>query len=278
MLRNLYSLRTSPRVTLAAAAVLLIGCSGKEAGTDNARAESASGNVAAGADTGALAAAPIGTGTGAAAAAPARTREMPARWETISPEAFEAYVDGLEFDNGGGKKDVPRSCKAGGPSCANANPRGRTKVDIDPEEGAISVGPGNIAPNGHVVARLRNKGPGTEAKYSLPRGEWVYWLVTPGQGGGPDVSRFVWIDGSEKAKVKRVASTYRYSPCPPHGDGSKASEADFKHCPQALTATETTPADTQAILADHPGWISCTRGCCVASIAIQSLTDAPRQQ
>lgn len=217
MLGSCSSLASRIRALTIMAVLAAVGCSTSKDGPDSARVQSAPGDVAA--RTASVSSAPSSPGapetaaqSPASATAPDQSPEMPEPWASISPEDFRDYVNGLRFSKAGGKTDVDRRCKSSATGCSSAG--GKTKVDIDPEQRSAGVGPGSMRANGHVVAVLLNEGP-TEAKYSLPRRERVFWLVTRGQGNQPDTARFVWIDSSGKAMEKRVASAYRYIGCQP---------------------------------------------------------------
>lgn len=191
---------------------------------------------------------------------PRSTPEMPAAWAAITREQFEQYVNTtLDFDQGGGRTGVPRKCRATEPDCTSGPTPNRTAVDIHPEEGARELDPDLLGPNGHAIARLRNTGGATEDRYGIPRGETVYWLVTPGPAGQPDVSTFVYFQGN----VKRELGPFPYSECE---DGAThpntGREANFTRCKN----------DTATVAmneAEDPSWISCLEGCCIAGIPNQ---------
>jgi hypothetical protein len=188
----------------------------------------------------------------------ARTPNMPASWETITPAAFKTYVETtLTFDTASGERDVERHCRP--PDLAACQGTGRRpRVDIAPAQNTGGIDPNNLHANGHVVARLHNKSTlRRENRYNLPPDVQVYWLITSGR------SRFVWFDAAGRRNV--VGDMPYFTGC--ENKDAHAKRAGFKRCP----IQDAAPLDSVALAAaklSDPAWVSCVPGCCVAAEAI----------
>jgi hypothetical protein len=181
------------------------------------------------------------------------TPAMTAPWGTITVAQFEDYIEERDFSWWRGRWNVKRDCKpASDPACAAGTKK--VKVRHYPEADAYLLRFEALDLNGHVVARLENRGDREEARYNLRRNTHTYMLVTPG------LARFVYIDSTANPDTLAVASTFIYEKCPDEQGHQWPTDirADFRDCGAKMPGAPFGPSGT-----NDPAWVSCYLGCCV---------------
>lgn len=150
---------------------------------------------------------------------------------------------------------------------------GNAEVQICATDYANLIGGNNAAPDGVIVARMINRGPGVEARWGLIPG--VEYFIAINRGGRYNIIEM----GNTSPGAPRPHRTGAYHVCTgsEHTPQATAS-AKFGNC-SSVTHTQGSDAATagrgpsevsHAALAlnsfDGPAWITCDLGCCTTEV------------
>lgn len=151
---------------------------------------------------------------------------------------------------------------------------GDAEVQICATDYANRIGGNNAAPDGVIVARMINRGPGVEARWGLVPG--VEYFIAVNRGGRYNIIEM----GNASPGAARPNRTGTYHVCsgPTHAPQT-ASSAKFGDCSSAhvqlpgsdaATTGRGPSGDSHAVPTlssfDGPAWITCDLGCCTTGV------------
>lgn len=154
------------------------------------------------------------------------------------------------------------------------NAAGNAEVQICATDYANGIGGNNAAPDGVIVARMINRGPGIEARWGLVPG--VEYFIAVNRGGRYNIIEM----GNAAPGAPRPNRTGTYHVCsgPTHTPQSAAS-AKFGTCASmvvhlpgsdAAKAARGPSGESHAVPTlnsfDGPAWITCDAGCCTTGL------------
>jgi hypothetical protein len=173
---------------------------------------------------------------------------------------FAALVAPLRYGQGAARQ---RRCR--GPlECTNGK---QVSVRVDAVADADSLAAGNLATNGVIAARLRNRGGEMEARYNMRGGaQYSYYLIVQPATGG----RANWIleelDTQGTTVTHRTVASGNFVGC--NHPFRRGARADFYTCATSpatgRTSLQPVSFERQGGPGDPPIWIGCAAGCCIA--------------
>ena len=171
---------------------------------------------------------------------------------------FAALVRPLQYGQG-----VERARRCRGLSECTAGRQ--VNVRIDAVVDADSLGPTNLAPNGVIAARIRNRSAEMEARYNMRGGaQYEYYLIVQRAAGGGAGWVLEELDTQGTNVAHRTVASGRFVGC--NHPFVRGARADFRTCNQ----TGGGRASVQLISFEKQGpdeppiWVACAAGCCIA--------------
>jgi len=199
----------------------------------------------------------------AAAAAPAARTYIRPVWDLpgdianmSSAHLYALAVDTLVFDPGTNQKRKCNAAACDGQFVSVANQR---------------PGPGNLGPDGTIVARLENRNTGNapEKIYGTPKrgGNTNYYMIA----FRDSAREWRWAiysatrNAAANVKPQKISEGF-WQTCK-HPGNHVRERGRFRTC-AGFPPTTTTAADTMGaviVVDEEPGWLSCSAGCCTAT-------------